>query len=189
MFCAIWYHLYNLKNVKNTHGGVLLLVKLLKVTLLHGCFSLVFNCTNGTKSRNGSHMYFFENKNLQRRYTRFFTQARPYWWTINKFWTGVKWFHRNENLENDKILYIQYRIYGNALGEKCPNTEFFLVRTFLHSKWIRRFTEYITVFSPNTGNYGPEKAPYLDTFHAVISIAISEWHLILSNSITASLRC
>ena len=20
--CAIWYHLYNLKNVKNTHGGV-----------------------------------------------------------------------------------------------------------------------------------------------------------------------
>ena len=28
MLCAIWYHLHNLKNVKNTHGGVLLLVKL-----------------------------------------------------------------------------------------------------------------------------------------------------------------
>ena len=27
MHCAIWYHLYNLKNVKNTHGG-LTLVKL-----------------------------------------------------------------------------------------------------------------------------------------------------------------
>ena len=27
MRCAIWYHLYNLKNVKNIHGGVLLLVK------------------------------------------------------------------------------------------------------------------------------------------------------------------
>ena len=25
MRCAIWYHLYHLKNVKNTHGGVLLL--------------------------------------------------------------------------------------------------------------------------------------------------------------------
>ena len=25
---AIWYHLYNLKNLKNTHGGVLILVKL-----------------------------------------------------------------------------------------------------------------------------------------------------------------
>ena len=27
MFCVVWYHLHNLKNVKNTHGGVLLLVK------------------------------------------------------------------------------------------------------------------------------------------------------------------
>ena len=25
---AIWYHLHNLKNVKNTYGGVLILVKL-----------------------------------------------------------------------------------------------------------------------------------------------------------------
>ena len=28
MRCTIWYHLYNLKNMKNTHGGVFLLVKL-----------------------------------------------------------------------------------------------------------------------------------------------------------------
>ena len=28
MRCTIWYHLYHLKNVKNTHGGVLLLVTL-----------------------------------------------------------------------------------------------------------------------------------------------------------------
>ena len=28
MFCAIWYHFYNLKNLENTHGGVLFLVKL-----------------------------------------------------------------------------------------------------------------------------------------------------------------
>ena len=27
MRCTIWYHLYNLKNVKNAHGGVLILVK------------------------------------------------------------------------------------------------------------------------------------------------------------------
>ena len=26
--CTIWYHLYNLKNVKNTHEGVILLIKL-----------------------------------------------------------------------------------------------------------------------------------------------------------------
>ena len=28
MRCLIWYHLCNLKNMKNTHGGVLILVKL-----------------------------------------------------------------------------------------------------------------------------------------------------------------
>ena len=28
-------------------------------------------------------------------------------------------------------------------------------------------TERYGVFSPNAGKYGPEKIPYLDTFHAV----------------------
>ena len=53
MRCAIWYHFYNLKNVENTHGGVLISVKL---TLPHGCFSLFLNCKNGTKSRNAPQM-------------------------------------------------------------------------------------------------------------------------------------
>ena len=53
--CAIWYHLYNFKNVKNTYEGVLLLVKLqaslLKLTLLHWFFfSCFLNCKNGTKA-------------------------------------------------------------------------------------------------------------------------------------------
>ena len=52
MRCVIWYHLFNLKNLKNTHGGVLLFV----VTLLHGCFSRFLNCTDHTKSRKTSHM-------------------------------------------------------------------------------------------------------------------------------------
>ena len=30
--CPIWYHLYNLKKVKNTHGGVLILVVKLVVS-------------------------------------------------------------------------------------------------------------------------------------------------------------
>ena len=67
MLCAIWYHLHNLKNVKNTHGGVLLLVQLqafkpatlLKVTLLHECFSRVLNCTNGTKLRQRTTYYHY----------------------------------------------------------------------------------------------------------------------------------
>ena len=55
MLCAIWYHLYDLKNVKNTHGGVLLSVKLpatlLKVTRVHDCFSSFLSCTDDTKSQ------------------------------------------------------------------------------------------------------------------------------------------
>ena len=48
-----------------------------------------------------------------------------------------------------------------TLREKCPITEFFLVCIFLYSDWIWKIT------SPNTGKYGPEKTPHLDTFHAV----------------------
>ena len=60
MRCGIWYHFYNLQNVKNTHGGVLILVKLqgLKLTLPHGCFSSFLNCTNDIKSRNASHIQY-----------------------------------------------------------------------------------------------------------------------------------
>ena len=48
------------KKRKNTHGELLLLVKLqaatlIKVTLPHGCFSRFLNCTNSTKSRKASH--------------------------------------------------------------------------------------------------------------------------------------
>ena len=54
-----------------------------------------------------------------------------------------------------------------TLREKCPNTEFFLVRIFPHSDWIQTDTKYLSVFSPNAGKYGPEKTPYLDTFHTL----------------------
>ena len=61
MPCTIWCYMYNLKNVKNTHGEVLLLVKLettsVKVTFLHGRFSCFLNCTNGTKSHKTSRMH------------------------------------------------------------------------------------------------------------------------------------
>ena len=53
--------MYNFKNVKNTHGGVVILVKLqakacnfTKINTLPSIFSRFLNCTNGTKSRNAS---------------------------------------------------------------------------------------------------------------------------------------
>ena len=54
ILCAIWYHLYNFKKREKTHGGVLLLVK---VILFHECFSRLLNCTNGTRSRKSSHIF------------------------------------------------------------------------------------------------------------------------------------
>ena len=43
---------------------------------------------------------------------------------------------------------------NQALHEKYANTEFFLVRIFPYSEWIRRDTPYLSVFSPNAGKYG-----------------------------------
>ena len=59
----------------------------------------------------------------------------------------------------------------HSLREKCPSTEFFLVRIFTHSE--RRDTSYLSVFSPNAGRYGPEITPYLDTFHIVIALPVA----------------
>ena len=79
--------MYNLRNVKNTHGGVLLLVKLpptlQKVTLLHWCFSRFLDYTDGTKSQKTSHhyhhyfiYYFFELPSLKMFLICFFSQFR-----------------------------------------------------------------------------------------------------------------
>ena len=54
-----------------------------------------------------------------------------------------------------------------ALAEKHQNTELFLVSIFPHLDGIQRDTLYLSVFSPNTGIYGPGITSYLDTFHAV----------------------
>ena len=58
-------------------------------------------------------------------------------------------------------------LWAQTAREKCPNTEFFLVRIFPHSDWIGEDTPYLSVFNPNAGKYWPEKAPYLNTFHTV----------------------
>ena len=54
-FWAIWYHLYNLENVKSTHGAVLLWVTENK-TYPWVFLTFLLNWTNGTKSRKALHM-------------------------------------------------------------------------------------------------------------------------------------
>ena len=58
-------------------------------------------------------------------------------------------FYQNTREFSSSILDIA-NIVTLPLREKCPNTEFL---------W--------SVFTPNTGKYGPEETPYLDTFYAV----------------------
>ena len=55
----------------------------------------------------------------------------------------------------------------------------FLVRIFPHSDWIWRDTEHLSVFSPNAGKYGPEKTPYLDSFHIMRASRNLEIRLLL----------
>ena len=46
---------------------------------------------------------------------------------------------------------VYFHLRKDSLREKCPKTEFFLVRIFPHSDWIRRdtpYTLYLSVFSP-----------------------------------------
>ena len=71
-------------------------------------------------------------------------------------------------------------------------TEFVLVCIFRHISCLSIFRlnaptnrpgknsvfghfSYLSVFSPNVGKYGPEKTPYLDTFHAVDAKLCVTW--------------
>ena len=61
-------------------------------------------------------------------------------------------------------------LVGNGeLGEllKFSITESFHRHCVKNVQMRGFFYSYFPVFSPNTGKYGPEKTPYLDTFHAV----------------------
>ena len=87
--------------------------------------------------------------------------------TINFVWSRFHYSQIVHFLQNSLYGLFYYIFY--QLRENCPNTEFFLVRIFLYLYRIRRLAPRISVFSSaNTGIYGPEKTPYLDTFHAVI---------------------
>ena len=61
MWCVARFStICTIKIFKDIHEGVLLL--LLKVTLLYGCFSHFLNCTNGTKSRNAYYQSYHSLK-------------------------------------------------------------------------------------------------------------------------------
>ena len=80
------------------------------------------------------------------------------WKYIRAFWEICHQHKlKRQSISTKSWQYFAYK-FSITLHEKCPNTEFFLlVRIFLYSDWILRFTEY---------NY--RRFTYLDTFHAVL---------------------
>ena len=52
------------------------------------------------------------------------------------------------------MFHNRYLTGSETLREKYPHSEFFWP---VHLDWIQRDTMYLSVFSPNTGKYGPEK--------------------------------
>ena len=63
--CAIWYILYNLKNVKNTYGGMLLLVKLqAKSNTPQWLFFTFLKLCKWYQSRKTSGIWFYLQNNL-----------------------------------------------------------------------------------------------------------------------------
>ena len=55
-----------------------------------------------------------------------------------------------------------------SLREKCP------MQNYFWSVFSRSRTEYGEILSPNTGKYGPEITPHLDTFHTVSKLHASQ---------------
>ena len=47
---------------EESHRNMWCVGRLLKLTFLHGCYSRFLNCTNGTKSRNASHIWILSKR-------------------------------------------------------------------------------------------------------------------------------
>ena len=67
----------------------------------------------------------------------------------------------------------------HILCEKCPNTEFFWS---IFSCSRTEYGDLRILIIPNKGKYGPEKATYLDTFHAVTMTRLQDATDTLQNS-------
>ena len=83
----------------------------------------------------------------------------------SKNWTKIS--DRNGR-ETSNIYLVNISYSHQSLREKCPNTEFFLIRIFLYSHWIQ------------------ENTPYLDPFHAVNRTSILT--SILTSSVDLSMK-
>ena len=75
------------------------------------------------------------------------------------FYPGSHWlsFTRQKERDNGNIYKHWHISHVTHAAWKVLVFGVFLVRIFPHSDWIRRDTEYLSVFKPNMGKYGPGK--------------------------------
>ena len=92
---------------------------------------------------------------------------------------GAYWpsFRRLRIFLKDQALLLFPCHFWSDTARKASIFGIIHVRIFTHLDWIRRDTEYPSVFSPNAGKYGPEKTQYLDTFHALF---MHSWNILLN---------
>ena len=121
------------------------------------------------------------------------------WEDNSTFYVFTEFFLTIQHLTGTSNLYNELNIdvkickrfcltkFQSSLCEKCPNTEFILIRIFPYSDWVRRFTVWILVFSHSMVKYGPEKTSYLDTFHAVFTYRFSDKKLAKGELIASQL--
>ena len=133
MLCAISYHFNNWKSVKNTHGGVLLLVK------------LPASACNFSKSNTPLWVFF----------------------TFFKFY---KWYQIAQSI-------------SNIVSQNCS---FYSIKTEVFTVWsVSKYGVFsganFLTFALNTRKYGPEKTPYLNTFHAVLAFQVNYFMKIFSD--------
>ena len=127
MCCAIWYYLYNLKNVKNNHGVVLLFVKLQAEVFA------IFKLYKGIKSRNALHMIQY------RKYGQTFSIKQS-----NKHNINHGGFPTNDlRVSSYKVIaqvtsHFLYRSYKLFTAWKVFVSGVFLVRIFPHLDWLFR---------------------------------------------------
>ena len=83
-----------------------------------------------------------------------YANASNYFWPIFSFCT--QWTQKRNFVILLFLGDIKWKHWPKMHWVKCVRIRIFLVRIFSHSDWIRGDTEYLSVFSPNAGKYGPE---------------------------------
>ena len=126
--------------------SVKLLYDFIEITLRHGCSPV-----------NLLHIFttaFLKNTSMWLLLV-FIFKKNQYHDLYNHWFIIIKWVKRTRRKYFVRILKLtkwNWKYMG-ACPYYWPN----LVSTFPYSDWIRRFTLWISVFSLNTGKYGPGK--------------------------------